>query len=91
MRNFIFNTFDSIVYCLMFSSRALLVATGMLMVTVTLAYFTPTKIEFLTQSISFMPFHMAIYMIGGIYAIKTLITIWVKDYRNEYIPHWMLD
>lgn len=91
MKGFIFNTFDSIVYCLMFSGRALLVATIMLITTLMITYFTPNEIEFLTQSISFMPFHMAIYTIGGIYAVKTFVTIWIKDYKNEYIPRWMLD
>ena len=91
MKNFIFNMLDSIVYYCMFAGRALLVATIMLIITFSATYFIPNEVEFLTQSISFMPFHMAIYMIGGIYAVKTFITIWIKDYRNEYILRWMLD
>lgn len=91
MRNFISNMFESIIYYCMFAGRALLVATFMLIVTLSATYFIPNEVEFLTQSISFMPFHMAIYIVGGIYTIQTFITIWIKDYKNEYIPRWMLD
>ncbi len=91
MKNFIFNMLDSIIYYCMFAGRALLVATIMLIITFSATYFIPTEIEFLTQPISFMPFHMAIYMIGSIYTIQTFITVWIKDYKNEYIPRWMLD
>lgn len=91
MRNFIFNILDSIIYYCMFAGRALLVATTMLIVTLSATYFIPTEIEFLTQSISFMPFHRAVYIVGGIYTIQMFITIWIKDYKNEYIPRWMLD
>lgn len=91
MKGFILNMFNSIVYYLRFAGRASLVTTGILITTVTLTYFAPSEVEFLTQSISLTPFHMAIYMIGGLCSIQVFITLWVKDYRNEYIPRWMLD
>lgn len=90
MKGFILNMFHSIVYYLMFAGRASLLATSVLMLTLIFVYFTPNEVEFLTQSISFMPFHMAIYMIGGICSVQVFITLWVKDYKNEYIPRWML-
>lgn len=91
MKDFILNIWYDAQYILMYSVRGMLWAVVVALMTVLVSAFMPKEIIIFSNSISLMPYHLALYAIGTIYALQILVTFWVKDYKRNYIPRWLRD
>ncbi len=90
MKDFFLDMWFAIQHSLVYSFRGAAAASVILLVTVFIDYMMPREIAFLSNYISLESYHLALYAIGGIYAIQIFITTWIKDYRREYLPRWLL-
>lgn len=91
MREFFSNMWCAVQYSLIYSFRGAIGASIILLFTVFIDSMMPREIAFINHYISLEPYHLALYAVGGIYALQTFITTWIKDYKREYLPHWLLD
>ena len=90
MKDFFLDIWCAIKHSLIFSFRGAIWASVILLFTVFIDSMMPREIAFFSNYISLEPYRSALYAIGGIYAMQTFITTWVKDYRREYLPRWLL-
>lgn len=90
MKDFILDMWYSVLHCLIYSLRGITRASVILLVTILVSSMMPKEIAFLSQPISLELYHSALYAIGVMYALQILITTWIKDYRREYLPRWLL-
>lgn len=91
MKDFFIDMWCAIKYSLIYSFRGAIGASVILLFTVFIDSMMPREIAFLSHNISLEQYHLALYAIGGIYALQTFVTTWIKDYRGEYLPRWLLD
>lgn len=91
MKDFFLNLWYEVQYLLMYSVRGMVWASVILLFTVLVDSMMPREIAFLNDYyISLEQYHLALYAIGGIYALQIFIVTWIKDYRREYLPRWLL-
>lgn len=91
MKDFFLNLWYEVQYLLMYSVRGMVWASVILLFTVFVDSMMPREIAFLNgYYISLEPYRWAVYAIGGIYALQIFIVTWIKDYRREYLPRWLL-
>ena len=91
MKDFFLDIWCAIQHSLMYSFRGAAAASVILLVTVFIDYMMPREVAFLNNYyISLEPYHLALYAIGGIYALRIFIVTWIKDYKREYLPRWLL-
>lgn len=91
MKDFFLNLWYEVQNLLMYSVRGGFWALIILLLTVYIDSVIPTEAAIFNQYISLKPYHLALYAIGGIYALQTYLTIWIKDYKREYLPRWLLN
>ena len=91
MKDFFLNLSAEVQHLLMYSVRGMTLASVILLLTIIVDSIMPKEVAFLNNYyISLEPYHLALYAIGGIYAVQIFIVTWIKDYKREYLPHWLL-
>lgn len=90
MKEIIFDIWFWIIHCLMYSVRGMTRASIILLVTIFIASMMPKDIAIFTQHISLESYHFAVYAIGMVLALEVLVTTWIRDYKRDYIPRWLL-
>ena len=74
----------------MYSVRGVTRASIILLATIFIASMMPKDIAIFTQHISLESYHFAVYAIGMVLALEVLVTTWIRDYKRDYIPRWLL-
>ncbi|WP_286707791.1 hypothetical protein [Psychrobacter sp. UBA2514] len=90
MKEFILGVWYSIIHCSMYSVRGVTRASIILLATIFIASMMPKDIAIFTQHISLESYHFAVYAIGMVLALEVLVTTWIRDYKRDYIPRWLL-
>ena len=75
----------------MYSIRGMTRASIILLTTIFIASMMPKDIAIFTQRISLESYHFGVYAIGMVLALEVLVTTWVRDYKRDYIPRWLLN